>query len=352
MAINLATKYEGKIAEKFTKESYVKGNTSEEYSFVGVRSINIYTPQTVDLTNYDRTATMNRFGTPTEMQDEVQEMELSQEPSFSITIDKGNNEDQMNVKPALKMLGLQIREKVTPFIDKWAFSKWSQMSGQKAVLSTEPTKSTIVSAIFDGAAALDNKLVPDSERYIYLPTKYYNMVRLSSEFLAVDKLGEKTLSKGLVGMMADMKVIKVPDSYMPDGVYFLITHKKSVMLPNKIKTARVLTEVAGIDGSVLEGRNYFDAFVIGAKADGVYAAISSSLAVADPVLSISSHTASVTAASGVTFYYTLDGSDPRYSKTAQVYSSGVTTVSGQTIKVAGKKSANGFWSGVSESKDA
>ena len=38
MAINLATKYSSKIAEKFTKESYVKGNTCSDYDFIGAVS--------------------------------------------------------------------------------------------------------------------------------------------------------------------------------------------------------------------------------------------------------------------------------------------------------------------------
>ena len=88
------------------------------------------------------------------------------------------------------------------------------------------------------------------------------MLRLSKEFLAVDTLAEKALAKGYVGMIADMQAIKVPDVYFPEGVYFLITFKGSVINPNKIKTMRVLNDVAGIDGNVLEGRNYFDAFVL------------------------------------------------------------------------------------------
>lgn len=347
MAINLATKYSGKIAEKFTKESYVKGNTTEEYDFVGVRSINIYTPTTVPLNTYDRTASANRFGTPTEMQDTVQELTLTQEPSFSIAVDKGNNADQMNIKPAMAMLGAQIRERVTPEMDKYALKTWANLAGTRKGLSSAPTKSTIVGAIFDGAAALDNALCPDDNRLLYISTTYYNLLRQSSEFLAVDNLADKALTKGYVGMVADMKAIKVPDSYMPANTYFLITYKKSVMLPVKIKTARVLTEAQGIDGALLEGRNYFDAFVIGTRAGGVYAAVASSAAVADPTITITTNKAEVTAADGVTFYYTLDGSDPRYSKSAITYSTKVDMASGETIKVAGKN-ASGAWSGVSE----
>ncbi|WP_258107001.1 chitobiase/beta-hexosaminidase C-terminal domain-containing protein [Christensenella minuta] len=346
MAINLASKYSGKIAEKFTKESFVAGNASKEYDFAGVRSISVYTPLTVNLNDYKRQGN-DRFGETIEMEDTVQEMELTQDKGFSISIDRGNNIDQMNTKGAGKMLNMQIRERVVPFMDKYTIKKWSHDAGQIAGLSSAPTKDTIASVIFDGAAALDNALVPDADRLLYLPSTYYNALRLSKEFLAVDKLAEKSLVKGLVGMVADMKVIKVPDSYFPDGLYFLITHKNSVLNPNKIKTMRVLSDVKGIDGHVLEGRNYFDAFVLGAKADGVYAAIEDGKQTALPVIALTGASAAITAVSGVTFYYTTDGTDPRYSKSAQVYSAEVTLAAGQTIKAYGKKDGE-FPSGVSE----
>ena len=352
MAINLASKYSSKIAEKFSHESFIGGNINTDFDWAGVRSISIYTPQSVDLTNYDRTLTANRFGTPTELQDTVQELMLTQEPSFSITIDKGNNADQMNTKGAMKMLGMQIREKVTPYMDKYTFKKWILNAGIREGISTAPTKTDIVEKIVSGMVALDSALVPSDNRTVYLPASYYGKVMLSSEFIAIDKLGEKSVEKGVVGTIGDMKIVKVPDSYLPDNTYFLITHKNSVLRPVKLKTARVLTDVAGIDGAVLEGRNYFDAFILAAKANGVYAAVASSEIVAAPSVSISGNSATVTAVSGVKFYYTLDGSDPRYSKTAQEYSAAVTTTAGQTLKVAGKKTATGAWSAVSEKTDA
>ena len=72
MSINLASKYAKSISARFQKESYLAGNTCEDFDFAGVRSISIYTPLTVDLNDYDRTATANRFGTPVEMQDTIQ----------------------------------------------------------------------------------------------------------------------------------------------------------------------------------------------------------------------------------------------------------------------------------------
>lgn len=339
MAVNLASKYSSEIALKFTRESYVAGNASQEYDFAGVKSISIYTPQTVDLNDYKRTGE-NRFGTPMEMQDTVQEVELSQDKGFSITIDKGNNMDQMNTKGAAKMINAQIREQVVPYMDKYTLKRWVEQAGTIAGLTAAPTKETIVEAIFEGAKTLDNELAPDQDRILYIPTTYYNQLRLSKEFLAVDTLAEKALSKGYVGMIADMQVIKVPDVYFPADAYFLIAYKGSVINPNKIKTMRVLNDVAGIDGSVLEGRNYFDAFVLGAKAGGVYAAVDAAKVAAIPKISVASNSATITAASGATFKYTTDGTDPRYSKSAKAYTAAVALEAGQVFKAFAEKEGN------------
>ena len=349
-SINLASKYASMIDAKFTKNSFTNGNASTDYDFSGVKSITIYTPETVDLNDYVRSG-QNRYGTPVEMGDSIQELQLSQDKSFSITIDRGNNLDQMNTKGGAKMLNMQIKERVIPAMDKYTIGRWSYLAGTVEGLSAAPTKSTIVEAIFNGAKALDNLLVPDDNRILYLPTTYYNMLRLSDQWVAVDNLAEKALSRGYVGMVADMKVIKIPDSYMPANAYFLITYKGSVLAPNKIKKAKLTADPPGIDGDLLEGRNYYDAFVLSAKAGGVYLAAASANVVAAPVVAISSHSATITAVTGVTFKYTTDGSDPRYSKTAQTYSSAVTTTAGTVFKAFGEKSGS-FPSAVSTQVDA
>lgn len=274
MAINLASKYSDKIAEQYSANSFInKDNINNEYDFHGVKSLTVYTPTTVDLGTYDRNAASNRFGTPTEMQDTTQTLELTQDISFSITIDRGNNEDQMLIKEAGRIMGIQQKEKVIPMMDKYTLSQWIAKAGTTKQVT--PDKDTIVSLIMDAATQLDNDLVSADGRIMYISSSNYNLLRQSSEFLAVDILAAKALSRGMVGEIADMKVIKVPDSYL-SGAHFLITHKDAVLRPVKIKTARILKDVPGLDGALLEGRYYYDAFVLDAKKKGVYAATSAS----------------------------------------------------------------------------
>lgn len=343
-SINLHEAYSKQIADRFTADSYVKGNTSNDYSFDGLKSLNITTFKTIPVTNYTRSGLL-RFGTPTEVEDFIQTLTMTQDKAWTATIDKGNASDQQYIKEAGKVMKMQSEEVTGPMADKYALDVFAKKAGQIVALAAAPTKSTVVEKIFEAGAALDNALVPTANRVLYVGSTTYNLIRLSPEFIGVDKLGEKALSKGVVGTIADMKCVKVPDSYMPSNVYFMITHKKSVIMPSKLKTARILSEVQGVDGRVLEWHNYYDAFVIGARANGVYVAAKANTVATTPTISISSGSATITSSGATAIYYTLDGSDPRYSKTAQLYSSAVAVTSGTTVSAYATKT-NNFDSGV------
>ena len=108
MAINLASKYSDQIAEVFTRSSFIKGKTAETYDLTGVKTLKVYTPITVEEVDYDRDGGLKRYGDVTEMQDVVQELTMTQDKAFTLTIDKGNNLDQ-NLVTAISycvMLGL------------------------------------------------------------------------------------------------------------------------------------------------------------------------------------------------------------------------------------------------------
>ena len=91
MAINLASKYSDQIAEVFTRSSFIKGKTAETFDLTGVKTLKVYTPITVEEVDYDRDGGLGRYGAVTEMQDVVQELTMTQDKAFTLTIDKGNS---------------------------------------------------------------------------------------------------------------------------------------------------------------------------------------------------------------------------------------------------------------------
>lgn len=268
MAINLATKYSDKVVDKFYQESLIAGKSSREYSWDGVKSIQVQTITTVEPGDYSRTGT-SRYGTPTEVQDTQQLLTLTQDKSVALTIDKGNNTEQMQIKAAGKVLALEMREQFIPMIDKYAFTKWVAGAGVTAKDGTL-TKSNIVEKIFAANASFINNSVPMNEVYLYIPASKYNMVRLSPEFVGVDNLAEKILTKGVVGEIAGFKVVPTPDAYFASTVNFLVCNKNSVLCPLKLEDAHIKQDPPGISGHLLEIRKIYDAFVLETKNKGVY----------------------------------------------------------------------------------
>ncbi len=334
MAVNLATKYSSQIAEVFTAGSFIKGKTSSSFDLTGVKTLKVYTPVTVPEVDYTREG-LNRYGTVTEMQDIVQELKMTQDKAFTLTIDKGNNLDQNMTKKAADMLRLQINEQSTPAADKYALRRFATMAGTIDTVSEAPTKDTIVELIATGAQILDDSLVPNGDRYVYVTSEVYKMISLSPEFTGLEGLGVKSVGKGVCGEISGLSIVRVPKSYMPDGCYFLITHKNAVLMPYKISDAKVHNDPVGVSGALIEGRHYYDAFVLGAKSAGVYALVLAANKLALPTITISSSSATISKPSGAAeVRYTVDGTDPRYSDSAKVYSSAVTVSSGTIVRAA------------------
>ena len=98
MAVNYAEKYAAVIDEKFSEESCTEAAINKDYDFTGVNKVNVYSIPAVPLQDYDMTAQSNRYGTPVELGSDVQTLELTQDKSFTFTIDRRNNTDtQMQI---------------------------------------------------------------------------------------------------------------------------------------------------------------------------------------------------------------------------------------------------------------
>lgn len=337
MTTHLSTKYAGKIAERFCRGSITDSACGKEYVFSGARTVTIYSVDTVDEVQYDRNKGSNRFGDPGNLGDTAQEMTCTQQPAFTFVIEPLDNSDQAIEKSAGKALRRQLDERTVPGMDKYRLRRWVEMANIQHRLVKAPDKAAIVEAILDVNAMMTDALVPLEDRTIFIPTQYYKLLKQNPDFISVEALGKKALSKGEVGEVDGCAVKSVPKRYIPDGVYFLIKYKGSSVDPVKLQQYDVLRKVQGYAGPVVQGVTYYDAFVLGTKGDGVAVCGGPGLILDAPALSVASHAVTVAAAGGVVFRYTTDGTNPRYSVTAQVYSSPVTLKEGETFRCVGMK---------------
>ena len=269
--INLAQKYERKVDEAFKKASFTAPLVNNDYNFDGVDTIKVYRIPTVALNNYSRTGT-SRYGNPDELEDSVDTYKLTTDKSFTFTIDKGNNQDQLNVKDAGRALKREIDQVIVPAQDKQVLSVIGKAAHDNGQYGTGAiTKVNAYEKFLDGQEVLDNKLVPTDGRIAVVNTSFYKAIKMDSSFTKTGDMATKLSYKGVVGEIDGVPVIKVPSSYLPTNCEFIITHPISTINPKKLTDYKIHRDPPGINGNLIEGRVRFDTFVLEGKKDAIYA---------------------------------------------------------------------------------
>ena len=268
MSINYATKYSPKVAERFKKGSITNAAAGHDYSFVGAKTVVVSSVDVVPMNDFDRNGAGNRFGAVSNLGDTKQEMMMTKDRSFAFAIDAGDNSDQAIEKAAGKALRRQIDEVVNPEVDKYRLEKWAAGAG-KTVTGAALTKNTILSQIIAVGGELSNALVPEGGRTLYIPIRNYQLLVQADAVVQLEKMGTAAVEKGVVGTIDRNKVIPVPDGWFPAGVEFMIKHKGCTVDPVKLQKYYIRKDAQGYDGPVVEGRIYYDSFVLEAKKDGI-----------------------------------------------------------------------------------
>ncbi len=348
MSINLALKYSDKIAQKHTHESFLAAKAKAPYDFVGVKTVRIYTLLSQPLNDYDRANTTNRYGALAELQDSYQEISITQDKSFRIAIDKGNNNEQMMVKEAGRVMQMQLREQVVPAGDKQALLQWALGAGKCVEYTAAVSKSNIIGTLLDIEKNFADSFTPLEERYVAVKNEHMKFIRLSDEFQYVDGPREQMILKGVVGKIGTLNIIAMPAAWFPANVEHVAFHSRAVGMPFKIRDTRIITDSEAVNGAVLLGRFNFDAFVVGGACDDVIVCVSNGNKCATPSATKGGTTTLTTATSSAKIYYTLDGSDPRFSATRVEYSEGFANPTAGTVlkAVAIYPSANKYTSDV------
>ncbi len=275
MAINLGSKYSTKIAERFSKGSFTDAHSGHDYEFTGVKTIKIYSIDTVNNANYTRSGT-TRFGTLTELGDTIQEMTLTRDRAFTFSIDAGNANEQFNIKHANACLKRQWDEVCTPEIDKYRLNAWVSGNGLSSGFAVTTkvdgalSKQNIVDLIFNANAQMSDDMVPTEGRTLYISEKDFVKFKLS-DLVTGSEIAGKTIEKGYKGTIdGNLHVVTVPSTYMPTDVNFIIKLKNATVDPMTLKNLRVHKNPMGVDGDVVEGRFIYDSFVLDNKAKGIY----------------------------------------------------------------------------------
>lgn len=278
--VNLASKYDKKVQERFTLASKTDAATGHDYDFVGVKTVQIPIIDTASMNDYSRVGS-NRYGTPKELGDALQELTLSKDRSFTFTIDKGNAVQQYNIKNANRSLRRQIDEVVIPEIDAYRLLKWATGNGLSdgvSILSSNDgtlTKANIVEKIFEASATMSDNKVPVAGRTLFIPEMMFVKFRLADVVMAADGINAQNIQNGYRGDIDGMRVVTVPSSLWPEGYNFIIKLKGATVDPVQLKEYKIHDNPPGINGNLIEGRVIYDAFVLDTKAKGVFVSTTS-----------------------------------------------------------------------------
>ena len=272
--INYADKYSNILDEKFKVESKSDIAVNQDYDFVGAKTVKIQSVNTVELSNYTRSGS-NRYGTPNELDNAIQEMTMSQDKSFTLTIDKMNEDETNGALNAGKALNRQIRERVIPAVDAYRFGVMANNAGHKETLTL--SASNVYGAIVDATSYLDDREVPMDGRILVVTSATYGLMKKSKDIVMETEVGMDMKVKGVIGSLDGMTIVKVPSNRLPEGFQFLITHRIATTAPVKLAEYKIHTDAPGISGSLVEGRVYYDAFVLDNKKDAIYYVTSQSI---------------------------------------------------------------------------
>ena len=321
--IHFDERYKAALIQGFEKASETDTlfDHSLDMEFSGVKTVHVKSLKTEALQDYDRTAdptSGSRYGVTKEVGNEEQTFTMTQDKSLSLSVDKGNNKEVMDKHKVGAVMAAERDEHIIPYVDTYRLAKWAKDAGIHYELAAEPTSENIVEQVIKARNMQRNKGVK-GDVVLLIPYEYLDALMLAQQWVNLDSLGGKTLPTGTVGQISGMSVKPVSNDRWPEGVAFMIIHKKSVISPMKIKDFKGHTDPVGLSGDLIEFRMIFDAFVLGKKCDGVLVACLPGTVAKAPTISVDSLGAATIAATGNegTVYYTVDGSDPRYSVSAQ-----------------------------------
>lgn len=272
MAVNYATKYASQIAKTFTLGSLTEAGVNKDFDWVGNEAIKVFGITTQALGNYNKSATSNRYGTPSELQNVVQTMLLANDKSFSISIDKYTLESTNGAVKAGEVLKMEIDEQITPTIDTYRLGVMSTAAIANSNYAIAAVSSSNAYAKFLAAQeSLGNDKVPVKGRVAFISYAFLSYIKQDSTFMLASEVAMNERINGMVGMVDGVKLVPVPSSYLPTSTAFILVHPSATVAAEKLNEYNIRTNVQGFSGVVLEGRMIYDAFVINQKANGIFA---------------------------------------------------------------------------------
>jgi len=267
--VNYAKKYSALVDERFKLGALTSGIVNNNYDWVGVQTVAVYSIPTVAMGNYTKSGSA-RYGVASDLTNSVQEMTVSQDRSFTFSIDKKDEQDTMGVLNAAKALRREIDEVCIPEVDTYRIAALA--SGAKAahiINDSAVSKTNVYEKFLAAQGLLDDTKVPQGGRFAICTPAFLNFLKQDESFIKKGDMATQLAITGLVGECDGVYFIKAPSSYFPTKVQCILTNNQVMPSPVKLEDYKIHIDPPGINGFLVEGRIRYDAFILEMKQDAI-----------------------------------------------------------------------------------
>lgn len=272
MARELVTRYAPYVDEIFSQESKKSLLTNNDFDFDGAGTVKIYKVSTADMNDYGRNGAAegnwSRYGKVADLDATTETMTLSKDRSFTFVIDKLDENETARQLSGATALARQVRNVVVPEVDTHVYTKVA--AGAGTVLEVELTSTNIYDQILLASKTLDDELVPEEGRVLVVTPDVYRLMKLNNEIVMETEVGADMRKKGVISNLDGAAVVKVPAVRLPKNFGFILTHPCATTAPTKLEDYNTHLNPPGINGTLVEGRIVYDAFVLENKKKAIY----------------------------------------------------------------------------------
>lgn len=273
MATELATKYLPYVDELFAQESKKSILTNNDFSFDGAKTVKLYKVNTAKMNDYGRNGATgenwSRYGEVKDLEATTETAVLTRDRSFTFAIDALDENQTCGSLSGASALARQLREVVVPEVDDYTYGVMTAGAGFKPD-DVQLTADNIYDEIIKASAALDNALVPETERVLTVTPDVYLLMKKCKNIVMETEVGEEMRIKGVISNLDGAAVVKIAASRLPEGFGFMLSHKSSCCAPTQLEDYNEHRNPPGINGTLVEGRIVYDAYVFENKKKGIY----------------------------------------------------------------------------------
>ena len=269
MSRELVTKYLPYVDEIFAQESKKHLLTNQDFGFDGAKTVKVYKISTATMNDYARNSGMSRYGTPLDLDATTETFTLKKDRSFTFVIDALDKDETGGALEASGALARQIREVVVPEVDTHVYDVMCAGAGHKPE-AVELTDGNIYEEIVKASAALDNALVPETGRVLTVTPDTYLLMKKCKDIVMETEIGEEMRIKGVIANIDGAVIIKIAAVRLPEDFGFMLAHPCATVAPTKLEDYNTHVNPPGINGTLVEGRIVYDAFVLENKAKAIY----------------------------------------------------------------------------------